>query len=279
MTNSHDETKIFAVSSSATAPAESHGHVIVSGSYGGEYNAWHAAKNGIRGVVLNDAGVGFNNAGTNGLPYLDRVGLPAATADAMSCHIGDGEHMLEHGIISFVNETAAAMGFKPGNSVREVAEGMRSAPVGTKELPQIAMGGKRFSFDGPKNGPPITGLDAAPMLEDSDTGSIVITGSHAALFRGRADNVVQQELSAIFFNDAGVGLDGAGVSRLPTLDERGIISGAVSATSAPIGNATLIYEQGVLYHLNQKALDAGGAIGMRLKAFVQLIANNLTKHT
>lgn len=271
-----ENIRIFAVSSSATAPAECQGHVIVSGSYGGEYNAWHAAKNGIRGVVLNDAGVGFNNAGTNGLPYLDRVGIPAATADTMSCHIGDGEHMLEHGVISFVNEAAAAMGFGPGDSVREVAEGMRAAPVGTKELPEIAMGGKRFSFDGPKGAPAITGLDAAPMLEDADTGSIVITGSHAALFRGKPDNVVPQQLAAIFFNDAGVGLNGAGVNRLPTLDERGIISGAVSATSAPIGNATAIYEQGVIYHLNQTGFDAGGAIGMRLKAFVQLIAERLS---
>lgn len=272
-----DAVRIFAAPSSATAPAESHGHVIVSGSYGGEYNAWHAAKHGIRGVVLNDAGVGFDNAGINGLPYLDRVGLPAATADAMTCHIGDGEHMLEHGIISYVNDTAAAMGFRPGDTVRKVADGMRSAPVGTRDLPKIAMGGKRFVFEGPANGPRIVGLDAAPMLAPEDAGQIVVTGSHAALFRGQPDNVVNQDVAAIFFNDAGVGLDGAGVKRLPTLDARGIIAGAVSATSAPIGNATAIYEHGVLYHLNAHALAAGGAIGMRLKAFVQMLARQMAR--
>src|SRR6202050_2389250 len=85
--------RLYTASSSAPAPAECAGHVLVSGSYGGEYNAFHAGKRGIRGVVLNDAGVGRDGAGIRGLAYLDRVGLPGAAADANTCHIGDGEHM------------------------------------------------------------------------------------------------------------------------------------------------------------------------------------------
>ena len=38
-------------------------------------------------------------------------------------------------------------------------------------------------------------------------------------------------------------LDGAGITRLPDLDARGIIAGAVSAASAPIGDARAIYRQ------------------------------------
>ena len=272
-----DEVRIFAVPSSASAPAECTGHVVVSGSYGGEYNAWHAAKNNIRGVVLNDAGVGRDNAGINGLPYLDRIGLPAATADVMSCHIGDGEHMLEHGVISFVNEAAAALGCSPGDSVRAVAMRLRGAPVVTAAMPAIA-GGKRFRIGADDNPVKIICLDAAPMLTDEDTGSIVITGSHAALFRGKPDTVIRQQLAAVFFNDGGVGMDGAGVNRLPTLDERGIIAGAVSATSAPIGNARAIYEDGVLYHLNRTALNAGAAVGMRLKTFVAMLVSRSGGH-
>lgn len=266
-----DDVRIFTVASSATAPAKCAGHVVVSGSYGGEYNAWHAAKNGIRGVVLNDAGIGFDNAGINGLPYLDRIGLPAATADVMTCHIGDGEHMFEHGVVSFVNEYAKKLGIAPGASVRSAAESMRSAPVVTQTPPPIA-GGKRYNIGKTRSGLPIICLDAAPMLEDSDTDAIAITGSHAALFRGKPDDVIRQRLTAVFFNDGGVSLDGAGVNRLPTLDERNIIGGAVSATSAPIGNSRAIYEQGVLYHLNRRAIEAGGVIGMRLKNFVALLA-------
>ena len=55
--------RILTFSSSASATPESAGNVIVSGSYGGEYNAFHAAKWKIRGVVLNDAGVGRGHDG------------------------------------------------------------------------------------------------------------------------------------------------------------------------------------------------------------------------
>ena len=116
------DVRILTFSSSATATKDCVGHVVVSGSYGGEYNAWHAAKWGIRGLILNDAGVGKDNAGISGLFYLDRIGLPAATADAQSCHIADGEHMLAHGVISHVNAAAAAIGCKVGQSVRLCAD-------------------------------------------------------------------------------------------------------------------------------------------------------------
>src|SRR5258708_926380 len=123
-----DLVKIYTASSSATAPEACRGHILVSGSYGGEYNAWHAARRQIRGGVLKDAGVGKDGAGIGGLDYLDRIGLAAATAEAMTCHIADGEHMLEHGIISHVNRHAAALGCAPGDRVRDCAERLRAAP-------------------------------------------------------------------------------------------------------------------------------------------------------
>ena len=53
---------------------------------------------------------GKDGAGIKGLSYLDRIGLPAATADAMTCHIADGEHMLEYGVISYINKAAGKVG-------------------------------------------------------------------------------------------------------------------------------------------------------------------------
>ena len=201
------QVKILTYSSSASAGEECRGQVLISGSYGGEYNAWHAAKWGIRGVVLNDAGVGKDGAGINGLPYLDGIGLPAATADAQTCHIADAEHMLAHGIISHVNETAAALGCAVGQSVRECAERMLPAPVVTTEPPAIS-GGKRYLISENPGEPKVICLDAAPMLEDADAGAIAVTGSHAAMFRGRPDGLIAPALRAVFFSDAGVGLDG-----------------------------------------------------------------------
>lgn len=262
--------EIYTASSSATAPEACAGHVLVSGSYGGEYNAWHAARRPLRGVILNDAGVGKNEAGIRGLPYLDGVGLPAATADAQTCHIADGDDMLAQGVIGHVNATAAALGCKPGQSVRACAELMRGAPIVEADLPPIA-GGKRYVISANPREPKVIALDAAPLLQPEDEGSIAITGSHGALFRGQPDNVIGPKLAAVFFNDAGVGLDGAGIKRLDDLETRGIAAGTVSADTAPIGDARASYEHGILSHLNKTATALGGRPGMPLKQFVTML--------
>lgn len=272
------DVAIVTASSSAQATEACRGHVLISGSYGGEYNAYHAGKWGLRGVVLNDAGVGRDRAGVRGLDYLDRVGLPAATADAMTCHIADAEHMLAHGRVSHVNAAATALGCVVGQSVRACAELMRHGMPVERDMPPIA-GGKRYTLRAEPGEPKVIALDAAPMLDDADTGAIAITGSHAALFRGQPDDVIRQALHAVFFNDAGVGLDQAGILRLADLDKRRIPAGAVSAMSAPIGDARAIYADGVLSHVNKSAARLGAAPGQRLSAFVdQLLVRARERH-
>jgi hypothetical protein len=264
------EVLIVTTPSSATAPPASRNSVLISGSYGGAYNAYHAAKWDLRGVVLNDAGGGKNDAGIDGLPYLDKIGLAAATADAQTCEIGDGDDMLANGIISHVNSAATALGCKIGQTVRACATLMQAGPVIHSDLPMIS-GGKRTLISALPGEPKVVCLDAAPMLTPEDTGAIVITGSHAALFRGRADTVVSVDVRAIFFSDAGVGKNQAGIRRLPALDERAIAGGAADAASAPIGNARAIYEDGVLSHINDTAARLGGRPGMTVKAMVDLL--------
>ncbi len=254
--------RICTASSSATASSDCRGQVLVSGSYGGEYNAFHAGKWGLRGVILNDAGVGKNDAGIRGLAYLDRVGLAAAAADARTCHIGDAEHMLAHGIISHVNAAAQAVGCRPGDSALECAQRLRAAPIVESPMPEVRGGRRVLIRSSPA--PAIICLDAAPMLEERDAEAIVITGSHAALFRGKPDGLVKPQVRAIFFSDAGVGLDRAGIARLSTLDERGIAAGCASAQSAEIGDAQSIYREGVLSHVNETAARLGVLAGQRI---------------
>ena len=151
--------------------------------------------------------------------------------------------------------------------MRQCAQRLRGAPVIDTPMPPI-QGGRRYVISRHRDEPPVICLDAAPMLEPGDAGSIVITGSHAALFRGRPDDVVKPAVRAIFFSDAGVGLNGAGIARLPTLDERGIAAGTASADSAAIGDARSIYEQGVLSHVNRNAAALGGTAGVPIRTFV-----------
>lgn len=261
---------VVTLPSCSNATAAHAGAVIVSGSYGGRYNAFNAAKWGIRGVVMNDAGVGADKAGIAGLPYLDQIDLPAATASAETCHIGDGEHTLAHGIISHVNCAAAALGCAPGETVRNCVERMRTSRVPLAAPPPITEG-TRITLRDVAGEPKLICADSVGMIRPEDTGQIVITASHAALPGGRRDTLIPDGIYAVFFSDAGVGLDGAGIARLPVLDADGIIAGTTSAASAPIGDSRALYERGVLSHLTSAGVRAGGKVGMPLKLFVDLL--------
>lgn len=261
-----DAVRILTVGSCSHVTAEHRHHVVVSGSYGGNYNAFNAAKHAVRGVIMSDAGGGKDDAGICGLPYLDGIGLAAATADADTCHIGDGAHILAHGVISHVNRTAAALGCAIGQSVRDCAARMRAATPPTTMPPPIGSG-HRYTISANAGEPRLICADSVGMIKPEDAGQIVVTASHAALFPRPQDNEIPA-LYAVFFSDAGGGMDGAGFARLPDLERRGIAAATVSAASAPIGDARAILADGILSQANPRALSLGAKVGTPLKDFV-----------
>ncbi|HTU56762.1 MAG TPA: hypothetical protein VMF62_22595 [Acetobacteraceae bacterium] len=270
MSAANEEVEILTVASCSNLRAEHRSHVVVSGSYGGRYNAFNAAKWPVRAVIMNDAGIGKDRAGIIGLDFLDRIDLAAATADARTCHIGDGNHMLAHGIISYVNRSAAALGCAPGRSVRSCAEHMRAATVPTVAPPPITEGSRFVVRDVPGE-PVLICADSIGMVRPDDADRIVVTASHGALPGGRSDNAVPLDIYAVFFSDAGGGMDGAGIARLADLEGKGIVAGAVSADSAPIGDSRALYHDGILSHVNGPASLRGGRVGMKLNDFVEIL--------
>ncbi len=107
--------------------------------------------------------------------------------------------------------------------------------------------------------------DSVGMLQPDDAGQIAVTASHGALSGGRPDNAVPPDIYAVFFSDAGGGMDGAGIARLADLDQKGVVAGAISADSAPIGNLRALYHDGILSHVNAAATRLGGRVGMPLE--------------
>src|SRR5207302_1281456 len=87
---------------------------------------------------------------------------------------------------------------------------------------------------------------ATTRLASAHHDAIVLTGSHGGLLGGRPETALKYEVRAAFYNDAGIGIDEAGVSRLPALDDRGIAAATVSAATARIGEARSTYEDGIL---------------------------------
>lgn len=229
------------------------GKVAVCGSHGGMYAAWLAARAGVRAVVLNDAGIGKHSAGVAGVLWLAGLGIPAVAIDHRSARIGDGKDTIQSGIVSTVNDVAASRGCLPGHTTRQVAKCLleeSGEDEGATEVPEIGETRARIGNTGHRE---VWAIDSASLARAEDRRAILVTGSHGGLLGGKHDSALGVDAFAAFFNDAGGGKDGAGFSRLPVLDVRGIAAATVSNHTARIGDGRSTYETGVVSHLNETA--------------------------
>ena len=245
---------------------EAAGAVVVNGSHGGIYAAFVAAKLRVAAAVFNDAGVGRDRAGIAGLDYLAELGIPGAAVAHGTARIGDGSDMIARGIITHANAPAAALGCHPGMICRDAAAALQGASPSTREAPPAL----EAAFLLIAEPPAVWALDSASLVGAGHVGTVVVTGSHGGLLGGRPDTALKADALAALFNDAGIGIDEAGVTRLPALDSRGIAAGTVAAGSARIGDARSTYEDGILTRVNQCAAALGVAPGMTARKFVDM---------
>ena len=111
--------RVVLVDSITKLTADDAGALVVSGSHGGTSAAEFALAVPLAAVFLNDAGIGKDEAGVAGLRILQEHGVAAGTVSHLSARIGDAEDAWEHGIVSRVNEAAAALGIAPGERLRD----------------------------------------------------------------------------------------------------------------------------------------------------------------
>ena len=253
---------IFAVDTITKLPREAAGAVVISGSHGGRYPGFLAARGGVRAVILNDAGSGKDAAGLGCLPYLDALGIAAATVSHESCRIGDTQDMLDRGRISSLNHAAVQVGVGPQMACLEAAIRLTSAPHQASEPPELGEGRTEIADAGPRR---IVLVDSASLVKPEDAGQIVLTGSHGGLVGGDPAMALRTDAFAAVFNDAGVGIDHAGVGRLAALDQRGIAAFTVAASTARIGEARSSFEDGVISRVNETAAGHGAVIGGRAR--------------
>jgi hypothetical protein len=246
---------------------EAAGAVVVNGSHGGIYAAFVAAKLRVAAAVFNDAGVGRDQAGIAGLDYLAGLGIPAAAVGHDTARIGDGSDMIERGVVTHANSPAVALGCRSGAPCRDAAAAMRQASPGAGEPPPTL----EAAFLLIAETPAVWALDSASLVGAAQVGAIVVTGSHGGLLGGRPDTALKADALAALFNDSGIGIDEAGVTRLPALDSRGIAAGTVAASSARIGDARSTYEDGILTRVNQRAAALGIVPGMTAREFVEIV--------
>jgi hypothetical protein len=252
--------------------AEARGAVVVNGSHGGVYAAYLAAKLGVAAAIFNDAGVGRDRAGIAGLEYLAELGIPAAAVGYLTARIGDGADMMARGVVTHANRPAATLGCRQGAVCADAARVLAQAPTAGHEPPP-ALESVFLLIAEP---PAVWALDSASAVSADHVGTIVVTGSHGGLLGGRAEMALKYDALAALFNDAGIGIDEAGVTRLPALDARGIAAATVAAASARIGDARSTYEDGILTRVNACAATLGIARGDSAREFVAVLRRTRT---
>jgi hypothetical protein len=157
-------------------------------------------------------------------------------------------------VVSTVNETAAQRGCLPGHTCAQVVklllEESGEDEKRETDIPDIGESRVRIGSTSHRD---TWALDSASLARAEDRRAILVTGSHGALLGGRRDHVLDVDIFAAFFNDAGGGKDGAGFARLAALDERAIAAGTVSHNTARIGDGRSTYDTGVVSRLNETA--------------------------
>jgi hypothetical protein len=262
---------ILLVPTITVLPAGTRGAVLVTGSHGGRYPGVLAALAGARAAIFSDAGVGLDAAGIGSLALLHACGMAAAAVSTASARIGDPEDMMARGVISHANAAAEACGVRVGMTCAGAAGLLEEAPLVDARLEKPAEARATWPVSGQQRA--VVLADSAALVDPvSDRGAVIVTGSHGGLIGGDPEKALKAGGFAAFFNDAGIGMDGAGVTRLPALDARGIAAATVAADSARIGEAFSTLHDGVLSRVNARARTLGAREGMRVLVIAEIWA-------
>lgn len=289
------------VDSITELPPDTPGHAVLAASHGGLYSARCSLSAAVRGAIFCDAGIGRERAGVAGLDLLDQYDVPAAAIGHASARIGDGVDCMARGLLSVVNDAAGRLGVQVGMRASAAIAIMQSGPGGSGYHPEPRLGTDKHVFESPAVrtqhsdgqcpapgrdpclaqvrfeitdfGPmPVVSVDSNSLIEATDAEAVVLTGSHGGLLGGRGGKAIKHRVFAVVYNDADVGADQAGISRLSSLDAMGIPAATVSAWSARIGDGRSTYTDGFITHVNRSAAALGGERGISSLNFVTRLA-------
>ena len=113
--------KIYAVWSSSRVEGRHPNDVYCLASHGARVMTLYVLRIAPKGIICNDAGMGMDNSGCEGLWELDEHGVAAATVSTDSARIGDVMSTYEDGVISACNKTAEKVGVRTGMKASDAA--------------------------------------------------------------------------------------------------------------------------------------------------------------
>lgn len=112
-------------------------------------------------------------------------------------------------------------------------------------------------------------VDSIAVAEPAMAGAVVVCGSHGGVSAARYVLALPTRPHAVFFNDAGIGKDQAGIVGLAMLEQVGVIAAAYSHESARIGDAADGLDSGQISRVNDSAMRAGLRAGQRVADVVE----------
>jgi hypothetical protein len=108
-------------------------------------------------------------------------------------------------------------------------------------------------------------IDSITEITSAMSGAVIISGSHG----GRSVSVYALGIKplphAVFFNDAGIGKERAGIVALDHLEQAGVICATYSHDSARIGEAEDGLQHGVISAINRQAKAVGLVPGQTVR--------------
>ena len=260
--------------------------ILVCGSHcGGSRDLARQVKNcHVKAVFLNNAGIGKNQAGIRGLTHYEAENILACAVDNNSAEIGIACDTWENGDISHTNAQAEAVGIQIGDSVKEAVAKI----INTTMHPSSTQKSKNFEsliknevkdnsskVDLKKQtqtqieGVSITVTDSITFLNEKNSGDIVVCGSHGGASAGHYAQ--KHKVKAVFFNDAGIGKNNAGVKSLESLSDAGILACTVDCMSAEIFNGQDVLSNGIISVCNQLAKSRNIKEKMTVKEAIKYI--------
>jgi hypothetical protein len=235
--------------------------VLIHGAYMAEAVAVSLLRRGLRGIIGVDAGIGRNDAGVAGLAVADRHGVPAGAVSVYSCEMCAGRSVWQDGVISRVNETAAALGAEPGQGVAAVAERMLRAGAGqkrevTSRLPEAP---QRLAET---PGGVVWGCWSMSLIREPHPRDVFCVGTPVDTTMTVYMYRHGTRPAGVIGSDGGFGRGQMAVAGLAILERMGIACAAVSHLSADLGDGASIYRDGRITKANRQAVSAGVAPGM-----------------
>ena len=115
-------------------------------------------------------------------------------------------------------------------------------------------------------------VDSITQLTADDAGCIAVSGSHGGISSARYALEARPLFSV--FNDAGAGLNNAGLAALDFLQAHGLAACTVAHHSARIGEAQSTLASGVVNAVNAAASELGIHVGWTCQQAIDFLLNS-----